>query len=590
MADQLASIEESPQFKMLSAEQQDAIMSDFLKNPTAEGGGPTLNMSRNGVPISGPIFKGGPSTGAVGPLTQSQVPPALVSQALPDVPTETPEQASAQAGALSQVPAPRNAPVDMAAMLKQFMPQDDSRSRYMALAAGFGSATKTGSLGEQIGNVASAMQQQKMEQEKIRSQYVPLIMQQVAGQQAREEQAQYRLEAQQQAQQAQAALAQQAQQSRNEQAEAARQTQLTIAAGNQQGRQQANQIARAHMITQALAQYPFGIPASVQATIDATAPADTGTGIQGVAPVQATPDPSLAQPTVPGQPPSQQPGAMVNPAPGGTNLMGPGSKGEGLSGDEFLATLPPTMAAEIKAMAEGRKPIPTGIAGNSPYGRGMMQALYQYDPSADTVNAAGRNAVYKDFTSGKSAQAITAFNTTMGHLGDLQEAAEKLNNTSGFPGSNLVNAGVNAWQSASGDPKLKVFNSAKDAVVGELVKAFNNGHISDSQLHEWGANLNSADSPEQMSAVIKQLTSLLGSKINALGEQYKQGMGGNVPTQIQLLTPHAQAAYNKILGVEQPKSASGWEDNTPLPEATPTGATDPRAAALAEIARRKGAQ
>ena len=52
---------------------------------------------------------------------------------------------------------------------------------------------------------------QRAEQEKMRAQYVPLIMQQVAAQQAREEQARYRLEAQQQAQAAQAQAAQQAQ-------------------------------------------------------------------------------------------------------------------------------------------------------------------------------------------------------------------------------------------------------------------------------------------------------------------------------------------------------------------------------------------
>lgn len=150
-------------------------------------------------------------------------------------------------GAFTQVAATRPQPIDMAAMLAQYMPQDDSQSKWLALAAGFGSATKTGSFGEQIGNVANALQEQKMNQQKLRSQYVPLIMQQVAAQQARDEQAQYRMEAAQQAQNAariaqqeritnQNFLAQQAQASTADRAEADRLARKDIADQRSQDR------------------------------------------------------------------------------------------------------------------------------------------------------------------------------------------------------------------------------------------------------------------------------------------------------------------------------------------------------------------
>lgn len=197
--------------KMLTAQQQSDIMNDYARSPDASGPPPSINMLNNGVRISGPIFAGDEvaSPATVGPLTRAQV--------LDDIGATT-AQAEPQ-GALSQAaPAtPRAAPPDIAEMLKQYMPQDDSQSRYMALAAGFLSPTRTGSFGEQLGNVASAMQAQRAEQDKMRAQYVPLIMQQVAQQQAREEQARYRLEAQQQAQQAQIAAQQAAQQARADQ-------------------------------------------------------------------------------------------------------------------------------------------------------------------------------------------------------------------------------------------------------------------------------------------------------------------------------------------------------------------------------------
>jgi len=203
------SSELSPQMKMLTAQQQSDIMNDYAQSPDASGPPPSINMLQNGMRISGPVFAGDEvaSPAPVGPLTRAQV------VDLAGVAKETP------AGALSQA-APavsRSAPPDIAELLKQYMPQDDSQSRYMTLAAGFLSPTRTGSFGEQLGNVASAMQAQRAEQDKMRAQYVPLIMQQVAQQQAREEQARYRLEAQQQAQQAQIAAQQAAQLARAEQ-------------------------------------------------------------------------------------------------------------------------------------------------------------------------------------------------------------------------------------------------------------------------------------------------------------------------------------------------------------------------------------
>ena len=108
-------------------------------------------------------------------------------------------------GALSQLASGYGAPVesapivgalgrtytepDVRALLAQHVPQDDSRDKYLALAAGFGSATKTGSFGESLGNVASALQDQKSQQEKLRAQYLPLIMQQIAFQETQGEKA-----------------------------------------------------------------------------------------------------------------------------------------------------------------------------------------------------------------------------------------------------------------------------------------------------------------------------------------------------------------------------------------------------------------
>lgn len=188
------SVETSSQFKLLPKQIQDLINQDQMDDPTDA---PTFAFAPNRpdtpsikMATQGAMFKDDvasyPST--VGPLTKADLLPAEVAQAAP-------------IGALSvAAPAmPRREPVDFAAMLQKFVPQDDSSSKYLAMASALGKPTGFGSFGEKMANVADALLEQKQNQEKLRAQYTPLIMQHVAAQQAREEQAAYRLEAQQQA-------------------------------------------------------------------------------------------------------------------------------------------------------------------------------------------------------------------------------------------------------------------------------------------------------------------------------------------------------------------------------------------------------
>jgi len=197
--------------QMLTPAQLALIEADYAKNPNLDGGPPTVSVNgqrgalyaSDSAPVDdtliGPI--GLPPAAAA--LEESRLGALSRAQKTPD---------EAPAGALSRVTAtPRIAQPDIAAMLKQYMPEDNSQSHYLALAQGLLAPTKTGAFTEQLSNVTAAMQQQKAEQEKTRAHYIPLIMQQVAAQQARDEQNQYRMEAQQQAIAAQQFAAKQSQ-------------------------------------------------------------------------------------------------------------------------------------------------------------------------------------------------------------------------------------------------------------------------------------------------------------------------------------------------------------------------------------------
>ena len=214
-----------------------------------------------------------------------------------------------------------------------------------------------------------------------------------------------------------------------------------------------------------------------------------------------------------------------------------------LTGEDFLKTLPQKTQGVVQGMLDGRVELPAS-AFRSKDGMELMAAAQQVDPTFDQASYRTRLATRKDFTSGKSAQAITAFNTVLGHMDTLAENSDALKN-SDYPIWNKV---ANAYVSSQGDSRVQNFTTAKKAVIGELVKAFN-GHVSEGQLKEWEETIDAANSPAQLKAATKTLTELLGSKINALGEQYSNGMGKAVDG-ITLLNPKSQESYNKILGKE----------------------------------------
>ena len=217
------SAKESDQFGQLDPAQQELIYADLAQNGVVDDGTPvSINFNTRGKAITGPMFASDEARApaAAGPLTQN-------AQA---------EPGAAPVGALSAAAPARRAPVDINALLRSMMPTpgEDASSKWLALAAGLGKPLQTSSFGESLGNVAQAMQDHKSQQEKLRSQYLPLIMQKVAAQQAAEERAQLAAEAQQVSIQARQQAATQQQAAQAQQNEANRQGRSDIAEANRQ--------------------------------------------------------------------------------------------------------------------------------------------------------------------------------------------------------------------------------------------------------------------------------------------------------------------------------------------------------------------
>jgi hypothetical protein len=211
-----------------------------------------------------------------------------------------------------------------------------------------------------------------------------------------------------------------------------------------------------------------------------------------------------------------------------------------LHGDAYLATLPPGVRSSVKAVAEGRAPLSSlSIRGGER--EAMIQRASQYDPTFDASIAPARAATRKDFTSGVAARNVTAINTAIGHIGTLDELGDALKNRD----PQLVNRVVNTISSQLGRPEVNNFDIARGAVGDELMRVFRQVGASKEESDSWKAKFDSANSPEKLKGAVKTAAELLQSRIEALDDQWKRGMGTDKGYP-DLLSPKSQGVMAKV--------------------------------------------
>ncbi len=218
-----------------------------------------------------------------------------------------------------------------------------------------------------------------------------------------------------------------------------------------------------------------------------------------------------------------------------------------LTGDAFLATLPPATAKTVKAIAEGRVPL-TSLSIRAPKGQvspreAYLQRVAQYDPTFDASVAPARAATRRDFTAGVAARNVTAINTAIGHMGTLHELSDK-----------LANKDVRAWNAVAnriglelGEDAVTNFEVAKGAVADELMRVFRVVGASQAEAEDWKQKFSRANSPQQLKGAITTGADLLGSRIEALDDQWKRGMGTDKGYP-DLLSPKSKSMFKQLGG------------------------------------------
>jgi len=217
---------------------------------------------------------------------------------------------------------------------------------------------------------------------------------------------------------------------------------------------------------------------------------------------------------IPGMPPAPGPGQMTG-------------------GEDYLKTLPVGVAAQVKAIAEGRAALPSG-ATRSQAAQQLRNAVFTYDP----LYSDQRAQIRKSFATGPDGRNIGSLNTATVHLDQLGDAAEALKNGTFTPG----NAAYNYFASMFGGAAPSNFESLKSAVAGELANALK-GQATDIEIRTIGNNIMSAKSPEQLGGAVDTNLHILGAKLKTYQERYQQQIP-NDPAWSPVL-PSARRIYQK---------------------------------------------
>lgn len=221
-------------------------------------------------------------------------------------------------------------------------------------------------------------------------------------------------------------------------------------------------------------------------------------------------------------------GINKNPIGGGV----PGAGGALQTGEDYLRTLPPGMAARVKAIAEGRENPPPRA--NSGVPLQIMNAVNQYDPNFSLQRAQIRKA----FTTGSDGKNIGALNTAAVHLDQLADAADAMHNGTFRPG----NAMYNTLSTMLGGAAPTNFEGVKAAVSGEMATALK-GNATDEEIKTIKATIDRSSSPEQFKGAVQEGLKVLGAKLNTYQERYSQQIPGD--TNWSPVMPTAKAVFDK---------------------------------------------
>jgi hypothetical protein len=179
-------------------------------------------------------------------------------------------------------------------------------------------------------------------------------------------------------------------------------------------------------------------------------------------------------------------------------------------------------AAQVQAMVNYDAPPPSPRQLQDPKYQQMLELAYTVDPTFSPALYSTRQALRRDYYSGTTSKTIRSLNQALGHIKDLEEAGENLNNYS-VSAANWVKNEFNS--EVMDNPAVTDWELAADAVASEASKFFKGSAGTNQEIAEWRSQMTANMGPERQRAAIVKLMKLMKHGADALDAVWVAGMG-----------------------------------------------------------------
>jgi hypothetical protein len=213
---------------------------------------------------------------------------------------------------------------------------------------------------------------------------------------------------------------------------------------------------------------------------------------------------------------------------------------------EVLENETPEMANAVKAIAEGRRAMPTRALDKG-YNRKVMELVGLYNPQYDQSVFPSRQRTANEFKVGMAARNLTATKTLAGHLEALYESAKKLDN-SGFPAWNALQQKMGSQTTVYGkeyQDAIADYNVKRKAVADEAAKIFAGSTSALADRESWEKKFDVSDPLNVQAQSIRSTVDLIDSRLIALADQYNRGMSTNRQGS-ELIEPKYNAIFDRM--------------------------------------------
>lgn len=218
----------------------------------------------------------------------------------------------------------------------------------------------------------------------------------------------------------------------------------------------------------------------------------------------------------------------------------------GVTGPALYENIPAAMRNTVKAMIEGRQPLPSTTAMRSPATLALIDAAHAVDPTFDATSWATRVKGQADFYGGgKSSEIMRKANQSALHFGEL--VSDKMSELPGhtMPAFNAVANFVNTNLLGKGAQGNFMVNA--HALADELAGLFKGANLSDTEIRAWESRLTPDMSEEQQRGMAKTLLGLYRDSVSALEKKRVESIGSAASEKKgAILGPEAEAALSGV--------------------------------------------